>query len=123
MKKILFLFALIITSCSSVKNHNQHLDDLITTKQLKKDVDFAYQKLQKMHPKLYWYISKENLDYKFDSLKNSITKPINSKEFYKKIAPIIATIKQGHTFVYPSVKQYTKSEDNAIIKFLIVMVL
>lgn len=116
MKKILFLFALIITSCSSVKKHNQHLDDLIATKQLKEDIDFAYQKLQKMHPRLYWYISKENLDYKFDSLKNSITKPINSKEFYKKIAPIIATIKQGHTFVYPSVKQYTKSEDNAMNK-------
>jgi C-terminal processing protease CtpA/Prc len=116
MKKSLFLLALVIASCSSIKSHNEHLNDMIPVEKLQQDVDFAYNKLQKMHPKLYWYISKEKLDFKFDSLKKTIDKPMTSLDFYKKIAPVVCAVREGHTFVYPSVKQYTKSEIKAITK-------
>ena len=88
MKKALSLIiAIIFASCSSVKNHNSHLNDLIPVEDLKSDVDYSYQKMKDLHPKLYWYISEKDLNYKFDSLKTSITKPITSFEFYKKLAP------------------------------------
>ena len=79
MKKIFFLLAFTsLLSCVSVKKYNERLEKPLSTEKLKQDVDFTHQKLQKLHPNLYWYISKEQLDYKFDSLKTNISKPCAS---------------------------------------------
>jgi C-terminal processing protease CtpA/Prc len=117
MKKILLLAAsvLLFIQCNSVKNHNQHLADLKTQKQLKYDVDYAYKKLQDLHPDLYWYISKADLDYKFDSLKATIDKPMTGLDFYKKISPVIASVRQGHMSVIPDTKWFTKRESKALV--------
>ena len=118
MKKIfLYVFILLyFTQCSSVKKHNAHLKALIPIDELKADVDFTYKKLQKLHPQLYWYISKEELDYKFDSLKSTIREPITPLEFYKKLSPIVAAVRQGHSYLYPASMQMTKKETKALIK-------
>jgi C-terminal processing protease CtpA/Prc len=118
MKRIFLLAitALFFAQCTSIKSHNEHLNDLIAEKDLKSDVDFAYKKLQNLHPNLYWYISKKDLDYKFDSLKTTITRPMTSFDFYKKLSPVVATVRQGHMFVYPSTKLLTKKETKAFTK-------
>jgi C-terminal processing protease CtpA/Prc len=118
MKKIIILsfFSLLFLQCNSIKEHNAHLNDLIPENDLKADVDFTYRKLQRLHPKLYWYISKKELDYKFDSLKSSLVKPMTSFEFYKKISPVIASIRQGHLGVYPSTKIITEKEKKELTK-------
>lgn len=111
MKKTLFLIiSLILWSCVSVEQHNKKLETPIAPQQLKKDVDFAYEKLQKLHPKLYWYISKEKLDYKFDSLKKTINQPLKPSEFFLKLAPVIADVKEGHLRLVPLEKKLTKKE-------------
>lgn len=116
MKKIffLFLFSQLYIQCKSVEEHNEHLNDLIAESRLKQDVDFTYEKLQRLHPKLNWYISKKELDFKFDSLKNTITKPMTSFEFYKKLSPVVASIRQGHLIVSPASKILSKSEQKAM---------
>ena len=116
MKKIIALITIsILVSCSSIKNHNAHLNDLISVTNSKTDVDLAYKKIKKLHPNLYYYISKKDLDFKFDSIKNTITKPITSFELYTKISPVVAAVRQGHMFTSPAVKQYSKKE-NKILK-------
>jgi Peptidase family S41 len=117
MKKIItiILCSFLFIKCASVANHNAHLNDLISENDLKGDTDFIYKKMQQMHPKLDWYITKEKLDFKFDSLKKTINKPMTSYDFYKKISPIICEVRQGHMYVYPYSKLYTKKEA-AIIK-------
>jgi len=77
---------------------------------LREDVDVAYKKLQKSHPRLYLYTSKNRLDAKFDSLKRAITKPMNSHEFYKKISETVAHVRQGHAGVVAPLKKFTKKE-------------
>ncbi|WP_026718546.1 S41 family peptidase [Flavobacterium antarcticum] len=119
MKKLIFqvlLLLLFITSCTSVKKHNSLVNKPIAVDKLKSDVDFAYLKLQKLHPSLYWYISKEQLDFKFDSLKTTINKPLTSYEFYTKITPVLNEIRQGHLGVYPNSKIWSKKEANELIK-------
>lgn len=91
---IILLF-MIITSCS-VQKHNEQRTSLIPPEKLKEDVDYAYHKLQKMHPQLYWYISKEELDHKFDSVKKNINKPLTPLQFYFTLQPVIASIREGH---------------------------
>ena len=109
-KTLLFSLLFIISSCVSVKKHNEKLEIPISVEDLKKDVDFAHQKLEELHPKLYWYISKEKLNFQFDSLKTSIQKPLKPNEFYQKLAPIIANVKEGHLRLYAYDKRLTRKE-------------
>ena len=118
MKKIiLFGFVLLFfVQCASIKEHNKHLNDMISADKLKSDVDFTYKKLQELHPNLYWYISKKNLDYKFDSLKSTIKQPLTPLAFYKNLSPVVSAVRQGHTFAYPPEKLMTKKETKALLK-------
>ena len=116
MKKLLFLIAIISCSCSSIQKQNAHLNDLIAVEKLQSDVDFTYKKLQKLQPKLYWYISKNELDFKFDNLKKTITKPLTSFSFYKKISPVVCSVRQGHLYLYPQTIQLSKKETKALTK-------
>ncbi|MCW3162525.1 S41 family peptidase [Chryseobacterium oryctis] len=111
MKKyILILFFLIFNSCVSVKKHNEQRASFITPEKLKEDVDFAYSKLKKMHPNLYWYISKESLDHKFDSVKQTINQPLTPLQFYFKLQPVITSIREGHLSLKIPRKKITKRE-------------
>ena len=111
LKKItIFIFISLLASCVSVKTHNQKRETQVSAEKLKEDVDFAYTKLQKLHPNLYWYISKDSLDYKFDSVKTTIHRPLKPNEFYQKLAPVVAKVRQGHLRLYPYEKRLTKKE-------------
>lgn len=111
MKKIIFLFAFAsLLSCVSVKKHNEQLETPISAENLKEDVDFAYKKLQKLHPNLYWYISKEKLDFKFDSLKTTINKPLKPNEFYLKLSSVVSEVREGHLRIVAPEKKLTKKE-------------
>lgn len=107
---IILLSVILITSCTSIKKYNAQISKLHSPKELKEDTNFAYYKLQKLHPNLYLYISKEKLDAKFDSLKNTLNSPLSSRVFYRKLTPVITSIGQGHTSVNPPRKIQTKED-------------
>ena len=106
----LLLLLVFFTSCVSVKKYNEKLQIPLSVEELRKDVDFANNKLQQLHPNLYWYISKEKLDYKFDSLKTTITKPLKPNEFYQKLAPVISQIREGHLRLVAAGRRLTRKE-------------
>ncbi|MDN3667498.1 S41 family peptidase [Algibacter miyuki] len=116
MQKILVILIVLIqfTSCVSVKKHNEQIATLHTPDVLRNDVDRVYFQLKKHHPKLYQYISKTDLDFKFDSLKQSIKTRINSRDFYKKLAPVISEVKQGHVALGSASKHFTKRDIKAL---------
>ncbi|WP_396181453.1 S41 family peptidase [Flavobacterium sp.] len=117
MKNFLIIFGtLFLFSCQSTKKFNQQLTEPIEADKLQKDVDYSYKKLKQLHPKLYWYISKEKLDYKFDSLKKSIQQPMTGLAFYKELSQVVKNIGQGHLGVSPSLPKFTKKEIQAINK-------
>ena len=96
-KKFLYCFFIVcLFSCASHDKQNKQYYTKIDPSDLKKDVDFVERQLVKMHPDLYWYISKEALHQKFDSLQNTLTQPLTPNEFYLKISPVIASVHQGH---------------------------
>lgn len=117
MKNVIILFGtLFLFSCQSTKKFNQQLTQPIAVAQLQKDVDYSYKKLKQLHPKLYWYISKEKLDYKFDSLKKSIQQPMTGLAFYKELSQVVKNVGQGHLEVAPSLPKFTKKEIQALNK-------
>lgn len=107
---------LLLGSCISVKNYNERVVVLHQPDDLKEDVDFIYNKLQKLHPRLYQFVSKEVLDNKFDSLKATITEPMLSKDFYYKLSPIIAEVRQGHISMGFPQKRFTRKERKVLKK-------
>ena len=115
MKSVLFFFLLLfVFSCNSVRQNNLFLQKKIPASELREDVDFTYKKLKRFHPNLYWYISKPQLDKKFDSLKKIITEPLTPNQFYLKLSPVIASIKEGHLRLRTFPRQYSKSEQKEL---------
>jgi len=106
---IILTIALFLNSCKTLEKQNSQLTKLHSTKEILNDIDFVQKKL-KLHPSLYWYISKEELDNKFDSLKKTITSPLTSNEFYFIISPILSSIREGHLSITPIVKKYPKKQ-------------
>jgi len=112
MKKLFYIFIILLvaTSCSSVKTYNEQITSLHTVEDLQNDVDKLYRQLKNHHPKLYQYTSKTVLDFKFDSLKIAIKQPMTSREFYKKLAPVVRHVRQGHVSVGSANKKFTRKE-------------
>ena len=116
LRNLLFFILVFLSSCSSVKQYNFAItEQKHPVSYLKQDIDLTYQILKDGHPGLYWYITKKQLDYKFDSLKNSLNKALTTGEFYQKLAPVIGAIRCGHTSLkYPTPIVRDKKEKEAI---------
>ncbi len=110
--KILIIGIAFLSSCATLKNDNRNFDKLISPRKLKADLNYTQRKLTKLHPHLYDYISKAELNYKFDSLKKTINQPLTKTELFYKLSPIVASIKQGHTRLFPPVKKLKTEEQN-----------
>jgi C-terminal processing protease CtpA/Prc len=114
-KSIFFLIYIgaIFTACVSTKKYNSKIRAKHSPEKLKVDLDIIKKSLEEAHPGVYWYISKSELDFKFDSLKNILTDSASSIEFYRMVAPVVAAVKCGHTrLVYPGIKLSSSQKDS-----------
>ncbi len=80
--------------------------------QLQKDYAIYQSILEEHHPSIYWYTSKDSMDYYFNwgkqQLKDSMTEP----EFRKVLVYVTARVNCGHTSVRSS-KKYLRYSDTA----------
>lgn len=97
MKRFAIVLALIF---GNIIAKAQFLDEISVKlhdpSDLKKDVWLAQTILEKENPNLYLYISKKQLNKKFDSLRNTIREPITSIGLYVKLLSVISYIGDGH---------------------------
>ena len=68
---------------------------------LKEDLDFLVKSIEEIHPDPYHSISKEEFYEQKLEVEEKLNKPMTRLEFYKLIAPLVASLKDGHTYVYP----------------------
>ncbi|WP_298393345.1 S41 family peptidase [Flavobacterium sp.] len=113
---ILLFISLAAISCVSVKEYNKKLAQPISEKELVKDVSYVQKKLEKLHPNLYTYISKEALNNKFDSVRKVLVKPITASDFFLLISPVVASVKQGHMSMSLPTKRISKKEQKRLAK-------
>ena len=116
LSKIISIAFILITfsSCVSVEKYNLKLEKPLSVAKLQNDIDYVQHKLEKLHPNLYKYISKNELNQKFDSVRNVINKPMTSKEFFFLVSPIIASVHQGHMVLSPLFKLVSKKEQKRL---------
>jgi hypothetical protein len=110
MRQLLILYLLVvITGCgvakSSFSPYKKYSPEV-----LQKDYAIYRQTLEEAHPGLYWYTSKDSMNYYFDKgfqqLNDSLTEP----EFRKILSYVTAKINCGHTSIRPS-KTFAKYQD------------
>lgn len=110
------VLVLLFANCTSVEKYNQIISEPIPVEKLQADIDYTQHKLEKLYPNLYGYIPKAQLNAKFDSIRSVVKKPMTSKEFYFVISPVIASVRQGHMSMSPTIKRVSKKEAKRLRK-------
>jgi hypothetical protein len=97
LKQILLVVCALMVSFDQPENPIK-----LNPAQLKEDVLELRKALEKNHPGLYWYTSKEQFNNAWDSLTERITQPMADDQFLKLVLPVVAKVKCAHTLFYPS---------------------
>jgi hypothetical protein len=114
----LFLCALYITNTfANPQAPNQQPNQpayqkVIPPDKLKEDLDFLFKTIEEVHPNMYAYTSEQEFNLLCEKLYESIDHPMNRLEFYKLVAPLVASLKSGHTYIQPfaqELKKFTES--------------
>lgn len=98
MKKIFIIYCLLLLPWGSI-SFGQKLSPV----QQMVDFDTLCAKLECVHPDLYLYQSKKEYENNKAKIKKSLTDSISVSDFYLKIAPFIANIKDGHSMMLPPI--------------------
>ena len=106
---LLFFMLLLLSGCG-VSKSSFFPNQKYSLSQVQKDYAVYQSILEEHHPSLYWYTSKDSMDFYFNrgrqQLKDSMTEP----EFRKVLYYVTAKINCGHTTVRPS-KSWSKYSD------------
>ncbi len=112
MRTILYILLFTFFTACSVSKSSFSPDKKYSLQQVQKDFSLYRDILQEHHPSLYWYTSKDSMDYYFSyghqHLKDSMTEP----EFRKVLNYVTAKINCGHTSVRSS-KAWSRYSDTA----------
>lgn len=79
--------------------HQMNPDRLIPPDELNEDIDFFVRTLEEVHPDPYYRISKEKFYQNVKALKERIVEPQTRREFFVSFAPLVKSIRDGHTDV------------------------
>ena len=95
--KIIIYAVLVLFLCSTAFGQK------LSPAQQISDFDDLCSKLESVHPDLYLYQSKKEYENNKMKIKASMTDSIRISDFYFKIAPFIANIKDGHSMMLPHI--------------------
>jgi hypothetical protein len=86
-------------SCNSIRKSTYNPSQKIAAKQLRSDFSLLKKILEKNHPSLYWYTSKDSVDYYFKTTYASLNDSLTELDYKNKIAWVLSKIRCGHTVV------------------------
>lgn len=97
---ILLLFPLFL--------HAQQSKDTFTPDEIRADMAFLKKRFEKIHPGMYYYMSREAYNQKYDSLYNTINQPLNYLETFRVLSHLVTNVKDGHTNLRYDKKRFNK---------------
>jgi hypothetical protein len=106
-----FLFLFFFFACkTSERGFNPHRR--YPAEALRKDYRIFRGTLEAWHPSLYWYTSKDSMDYYFDKGYAAIKDSMTEAQFRTILSYVIAQVDCGHTSIRTS-KAYARYPDTA----------
>lgn len=99
------------------------LEEQLSPSEMHEDIDALTAVLNEAHPLLNYFISENEWKNLIKDTKQSINDSLTHFQFYRRIAPIIASIHEGHTYIEPS-RDLTKAhqEFKRILPFKTILV-
>ncbi len=104
------LAILLLTACVSSRIKHYTFNQKTAAPRFREDLVVLKQILEANHPSLYWYTTKDSLDYYFNTTINNINDSLTEVECRNKVAGILSKIHCGHTAVRFS-KDFTKQQE------------
>jgi len=95
---IFFISIAFVVSAEAQKG-DEWKQEKIPAEMLKKDLDFLVTSLEEIHPDLYARFNRIRFHLEKKKVTDGIKGPMTSLEFYKRIAPMVARLRDGHTAV------------------------
>lgn len=77
-----------------------------TPAQLQEDLHFMHQVLNEAHPGMYRYTSKARFEELFDSVAQTLNRPMTQQEFFVAATPLIVALKDGHVKWMPRERKH-----------------
>jgi hypothetical protein len=118
MQKLSYVAFLIVITCligCSASRQTFDPQHKYTKKQLEQDYRVFRGVLEESHPSLYWFTSRDSMDYFFDDGLRHINDSMTETQFRNVLSYVVSKVHCGHTAVKYS-KQYGKYLDTAKIK-------
>lgn len=124
-KHLFILYQVKIISKMKIKNfwillilfilvYNSSFGQKLSKEQQIADFDTLCNKLENVHPDLYMYQTKEEYNRLKHQIKASFTDSLSISDFYLRIAPFMASIRDGHTMMLPPFTEYLISHANTM---------
>ncbi|THU41947.1 peptidase S41 [Niastella caeni] len=118
MQKISYFAFIIVITCligCSASRKTFDPQHKYTQKQLQQDYGVFRSVLEESHPSLYWFTTKDSMDYYFDDGFRRISDSMTELQFRNILSYVVSKVHCGHTAVKYS-KQYGRYLDTARIK-------
>jgi len=77
--------------------------------ELREDLDMLFDTIETVHPAPYTHTSFEELQQRRDAVEAQLTESLDSVEFYRLAAPLVAALGDGHTSISPPSSAYSAS--------------
>jgi len=90
----------------------QKSKDSFTPEEVRADMAFLKKRFEKIHPGMYYYMSKEEYNKKYDSLYNTINQPLSYLKTFRVLSQLVTNVKDGHTILRYDKKRFNKKNEN-----------
>lgn len=70
--------------------------DTLTADQARRDLDILRAALEEAHGGLYRFVTKRELDARFDALRAGLSAPVTRAAFYEQLLAVLALVRDGH---------------------------
>ena len=102
MKRVVIIVVLLVAAI--LAGYTEEVSGKQSPEELKYDLDFLIQTLEDVHPDLYRYTPQEEIYKMKQDIEEDLSEPLTRLEFYRKVAPLVTRIGDGHTYItYPAV--------------------
>ncbi len=105
MKQLFLLLLLFPTILFAQKSKTT-----FTPEEVKQDMAFLKNRFEKIHPGMYYYISKEAYNMVYDSLYNTVNQPLSYLEAFRVLSKLVTNVKDGHTNIGFDKKRFDKKK-------------
>jgi len=110
----LVICALILKSCNSNSEKKDIINEVIAVENLREDLVILKGIVKQAHAGAYLYNTREEVDFLFDSIVNSVVRPLTTREFYNKVDQSLERLRCAHTVTYLPEVYYDSISNHAL---------